>query len=317
MISAGTYRRGVIDEMYSVLRFSSVALLLFLSACTHAARIKKEEPKPHRVLFKIEGPDELAHMLGGLMESQHNHQFDLRESDDPLGKMLSELTAPLVAAHAGLMKVESFLADPLSLENSGFVKDLAASLEPNEQFQKSFAQIVRSSDPADAFMQKANEIWEPAINDLLSRETNHPMEHELAEAFGITDLFEKPSGSKALIDKSSDVSSMSILDDDGSKTIKISKKALLDKIAAKQTEKKINIDLRETYVPSDKTLAKIAKINKIVDKLAAKVNKTKHKPPLPEKKTDPLLKKWQKFWGNKKFQAIKAKIEEKNNQGII
>eukprot|EP00884_Botryococcus_braunii_P017842 jgi/Botrbrau1/4741/Bobra.0137s0013.1 len=231
-------------------------------------------------MFQVEGPEELAHMLGGLMESQNNHQFGLRDSDDPMGKIFSGLTAPLVAAHVGLMHVESFLADPLSLENSGFVKELAASLEPNEQFQKSFAQIIKSSDPADAFMQKANEIWEPAVNDLLRKDIDHPMEHELAEALGITDLFEKPSGAKASEEKSSDVSSMSILDDDGSKTIKISKSALLDKIAAKQKEKTINIDLRETYVPSNKTLAKIAKIDNIVNKLAAKVNKTKPNPSL-------------------------------------
>jgi hypothetical protein len=176
-------------------------------------------------------------------------------------QIFSELTAPLVAAHAGLMKVESFLADPLNLENSGFIRELAASLEPNDKFQKNFAQIVRSSDPADAFMQKANEIWEPAVNELLRQNMDHPVEHELAEAFGVTDLFE---GSKKQAHEANpkEVSSMS-LDGSGSKTIRISKSALLDKIEQLQKDKTINIQVIEPYVPSDKTLKKLAKIDNV------------------------------------------------------
>lgn len=69
-------------------RFSIAALLLALHAdCTLGARIQKVE-KPHRLLFDLKGPEQLEHMLGGLLESQFNHQLSLRESNDELGKVI-------------------------------------------------------------------------------------------------------------------------------------------------------------------------------------------------------------------------------------
>lgn len=175
-------------------------------------------------------------------------------------QIFSELTGPLVAAHAGFMKVQSFLADPLGLENSAFLKDLVASLEPNAHFMKNFMEIVKSNpmDPTDQLLQKANEIWDPALEDISRKEFGHAEEHELAQALGMTEFFEKPSAKQASTKK---VSSMSLDDDDT--TIRIGKDAFLDKLEAAQKKKTININLTEPYVPSNKTLKKLAKIDQV------------------------------------------------------
>jgi hypothetical protein len=159
------------------------------------------------------------------------------------------LTAPLLAAQRGFADVQSFLADPLNLQNSPLVKELSQSLEPNEEFFKNFQSIVSSGNPADSFLKSAEGTWDPAIEEFIHKDTTHSDMFELASALGLEDFFGADS---------KDVTSMSVVN---VKSPVHDKKvnALFDKLDEWQKKKYYNFNFTETYVPSEK-------VKKVVNK---------------------------------------------------
>lgn len=85
------------DGFYMLTR---VMLCIQLTSPVLGAAATEDGSLPQRMLFEVEGAEQLAHALGGLLNSQYNFQLSLMQSNNTVEKQLAKVCCPATFTHS-------------------------------------------------------------------------------------------------------------------------------------------------------------------------------------------------------------------------